>query len=662
MIGLGIDTGGTCTDAVLYDMETSAILSIGKTLTTREMLEEGIRNAISLLDKNNLKKVSFVSLSTTLATNACVENRGGRVKLLFIGLKAETVKEIYADYGFESIDDLYFIDGVPEGGFCQAVEPDWDKLYGMLDDFSGAESIGIVQYFPEWNNAAFEKKAREIFEKHFDVPVICGSELFSDINAVRRGAGTYLNIRLIPIIKKFLQAVKNVLAEIGLDVPVYVVRSDGSLMNEEFTKMFPVETLLCGPAASAMGGAWMANQPDALVVDIGGTTTDIAALKNGLPVTVAGGIKINGWKTFVKGIYVDTFGLGGDSAVRFKNNDIYLESFRVIPIAMVAQKYPYITTKLQALFDDRKKRKGFIYEGFVLQGRLNQAEKYSQHQIDLVEKLKSGPLMFEEVGQICGRFNIDACVQSLEKENIIMRFGITPTDFMHVRGDYTAYCTQAPEIAIQYLAKVCEMDKNALVEKLYDIFRKKLYCNIVRVLLEKSRDDYKNGLPKEVEKFVEMTYAMEHSDWVQPLFRTDLKIVGVGGPAHIFMAEVGRKLGSDVYIHENAKVANAIGTLAGRVSVSNFAEFTYCLEGEREGFRFFVNGVKKIISDYESVVMELEQYLKEKAAISAKARGAKGQMTYDVNIEPYSIDNTKGSQLIGGKVTVAGYAEILQER
>lgn len=659
MIGLGIDTGGTCTDAVLYDMETSSILSIGKTLTTKEKLEMGIKNAISLLNKNTLKKVSFVSLSTTLATNACVENRGGRVKLLFIGLKPEIVADVYTEYGFENINDIYFIDGVPEGGFCKPVSPDWDKLHEIIDYFTCAESIGIVQYFPEWNNGAFEKEAKKIFEEKFDVPIICGSELFSDINALRRGAGTYLNIRLIPIIKKFLQAVKFVLTEIGLDVPIYVVRSDGSLMNEEFTKNYPVETLLCGPAASAMGGAWMANESNALVVDIGGTTTDIAALKNGIPVTVEDGIKINGWKTFVKGMYVDTFGLGGDSAVRFRKNEIFLESFRVIPISMIAQEHPSITNKLQAILDDRKNRKEFIYEGFVLQGKLHNSEKYTPHQIELVKKLKSGPLMYEEVGEICGRFNVNQCVYNLEKENIIMRFGITPTDFMHVTGDYNAYNTEAAEIAIQYLAKVSGIERKYLVNLLYSAFKKKLYCNIVRVLLGRSTDEFKNGLPKDLDRFIEMTYYMDNSDWVRPMFQTDLKIIGVGGPAHIFMEEVGQKLGSDVFIHENAKVANAIGTLAGRVSVSNFAEFTYCIEGEKEGFRVFVNGVKKIIGNFDAAVIELEQYLKEKTKKAAKARGAKGEITYDVHIDTYNTENTVGSVLIGGKVTVAGYAEIL---
>ncbi|MDD2413949.1 MAG: hydantoinase/oxoprolinase family protein, partial [Eubacteriaceae bacterium] len=312
MIGLGIDTGGTCTDAVLYDLDRQHVLSRGETPTTKACLETGIARAIQKLDSATLQKIAFVSLSTTLATNACVENRGAAVKLLFIGVDEATVREQYQKYGFTCMDDLIFIDGIPPGGFCKPKAPDWDALEHQLDAFKGAEAIGIVQYFPEWNQGAYEKKARDILSQKTDVPIVCGSELFSDLNAIRRGAGTYLNVRLIPIIQSFLTAVKKVLNAMALPVPLYIVRSDGSLMSEAFAQSHPVETLLSGPAASATGGAWMSEAQNAIVVDIGGTTTDIALIQDGLPVTLKEGITINGWKTFVKGLFIDTFGLGGD--------------------------------------------------------------------------------------------------------------------------------------------------------------------------------------------------------------------------------------------------------------------------------------------------------------------------------------------------------------
>src|SRR5690606_30033303 len=106
--------------------------------------------------------------------------------------------------------------------------------------------------------------------------------------------------------------IKKSLAARGVKAPLVIVRSDGSLMSEEFSKVRPVETLLCGPAASVMGGIEITQEQNCLIVDMGGTTTDIAIVKNGVPVKAEEGISIGNWRTFVKGVYIETFGLGGD--------------------------------------------------------------------------------------------------------------------------------------------------------------------------------------------------------------------------------------------------------------------------------------------------------------------------------------------------------------
>ena len=113
MLGVGIDTGGTCTDAVIYDMESRKILCGGKALTTKENLEIGIANALDTLPPELVKQAESLALSTTLATNAAVENKGCRAKLLLIGFDPsimEHVKDIYASYGFRDMDQFIIID------------------------------------------------------------------------------------------------------------------------------------------------------------------------------------------------------------------------------------------------------------------------------------------------------------------------------------------------------------------------------------------------------------------------------------------------------------------------------------------------------------------------------------------------------------------------
>ena len=333
MIGIGIDTGGTYTDAVIYDLENKQILESAKSLTTKSRLETGITNVLEKLSQTALQSASFMALSTTLATNACVEGKGGRAKLIFIGVNPGTVDETYLSYGLPPSREIYFMDGDPADALRPEIKPDWEKFrQDIRTQFSDCDSIAVVQIHPKDNGAAYEKTAHRIITDELDVPCITGYELFHDLNVLRRGASALLNARLMPVMQDFFKAIKASLENLGLSLPIVIVRSDGSLMSQGFASTRPVETLLCGPAASVMGGVELADEENALIVDMGGTTSDIAIVKNHTPVTVREGIQIGIYKTFVKGLYVDTFGLGGDSAIRYENGNLYLDTERVIPL------------------------------------------------------------------------------------------------------------------------------------------------------------------------------------------------------------------------------------------------------------------------------------------------------------------------------------------
>lgn len=314
-IGLGIDTGGTCTDAVLYDFTQRRILAGAKSLTTKEDLALGIGAALDQLPVELLRRTERVALSTTLATNACVENKGGRAGLILIGGDRQVVEKNGNQYGLPSADHIYFLDAeLAEDGTVRR-EPDWERFRQESAAFlKGLEAAAVVSY-QGIRNPALEKQAQEIL-KESGVRAIGGHELFWDRNYIRRGASTLLNARLLPVIDTFLQAVDRTLMEREIHAPMVVVRSDGSLMSESFSRERPVETILCGPAASVMAGMHLAGCPDCLVVDMGGTTTDIALVRGGIPVKVSDGVTIGQWRTFVKSVDIHTIGLGGDSVVR----------------------------------------------------------------------------------------------------------------------------------------------------------------------------------------------------------------------------------------------------------------------------------------------------------------------------------------------------------
>lgn len=663
MIGLGIDTGGTCTDAVIYDSDLEQVLSTGKTLTTKRRLENGIANAIKMLDPDALSKVRFVSLSTTLATNACVENRGGRVKLLFIGADRKVLHQVYKEYGFDSLDDVLVIDGMPEGGFSDATPPDWNDLLEIMDAFADAEAIGIVQIYPQKNGGAFEQKAREILMEHYDVPVICGSELFTDRNIIRRGAGTYLNVRLIPVIQAFLNAVRNVLSDFGLNVPIYVVRSDGSLMKESFALEHPVETLLCGPAASALGGVHMSESDDALIIDIGGTTTDVAIIRDGIAMTVDGGIRINGWKTFVKGMFIDTFGLGGDSAVRYESQHISLSANRQVPIAMVCAEYPQVAEKLRRRANQLTWFDRYPYEGYVL---LHDPEDGSQSaaylndwQRTLIDALRKGPLMMDEIAEIDGRYQLDHKLATLEQNETIIRFGLTPTDMMHLRGDYDAYDTESARVAAGMLSKIIQIPEEALAERIYDAFVKKLVCNIERIMIERRVPEWNEEMPEAISAFLEKMYEKDPTGMSGMHFTSNLPIIGVGGPSHIFMDRAAGILGTHAELPEHARVANALGTLAGKIVVREIGEITYNPFGDPPGFRVFLGEEIRDLETFEEAATLLTDYLYEQTERKARERGARGKITITHKLDKKENLIMSSLMLHGGSVTVTAQGNII---
>ncbi|MBR3643830.1 MAG: hypothetical protein IKN57_10005, partial [Parasporobacterium sp.] len=217
MIGIGIDTGGTCTDAVIYDLDTKEILATGKTNTTKSNLEIGIGKALDQLPQDLLMQAESFALSTTLATNACVENKGSRAKLLFIGTNEgmiQQIQEILLQYGIDDLSQLIVLDAKPENMYSEPYDPDWEDLKRRSPElFSECDAIGIVQTYPDANGGRFELTALRILREELTIPLTIAYEISQETDILKVCASTLLNARLIPLITEFMKAVHNVMNE-----------------------------------------------------------------------------------------------------------------------------------------------------------------------------------------------------------------------------------------------------------------------------------------------------------------------------------------------------------------------------------------------------------------------------------------------------------------
>ncbi len=660
-IGIGIDTGGTYTDAVLYDFENKKILSHAKALTTREDLSVGIGNALDGLSGDLLKQAELISLSTTLATNACVEEKGGRAKLVFIGLDQKIFQDVGASYGLNDEKAVCFLDSEVGGNGEILKEPDWNGFENRCrEQFANCDAVGIVALHAMHNNAMQEKQAKQIVEGGLNIPVICGHELFSDINCVQRGASILLNARLVPVIKEFLISIKTALQKRNLIAPCVIVRSDGSLMSEEFTSLRPVETLLCGPAASVLGGITLTGRKNAVIVDMGGTTTDIALVKDGTPVQVKNGIQIGKWKTFVKGLFIDTFGLGGDSAVRYKNGKLYIDSVRVIPLCIASEKYPSITEKLGDLLGRGKTHDRFLHEFFVPVRDIGGNPNYDDFEKKFCEKLKDGPLSLEEAARTMGKDIYTFGVQRLEREGIVMRAGLTPTDIMHLKGDFSRCDSKASALGAQYIAECLGMPPEKLYDKVYGEVKLKLYFNIVRILLQNKYPHLeKKGLGPDIEMLITESYRRGDRGMIEFMFQTPSVLVGIGAPIHIFLPDVARALNTEYIVPEYANVANALGAVVGNVSAVCSIEIKPEMLPDKT-LLYTVYGKEKntVFTCQDEAEEEAARAAQAHAIAEAKRRGSGDDLNVTYEIIRNTCKTADGTMYLGSRAVATAVGRI----
>lgn len=664
-IGIGIDTGGTCTDAVAYDYESGVLLAKGKALTTRENLSVGIGKALDLLPQDLIRDAALISLSTTLATNACVENKGSRAKLLIFGLTDEFIRRFDAegDYGFK-YDSVRCIDTHGSADGLRIDEPDWDNVIAENGAWlADADALAAAELYAFNNGAPCERRMKQLTEELYGLPFVCASELTNNLEVLTRGATALLNARLLPIVREFIEAALSDFAARDCKAPVMVVRSDGSLMSAKLAFTRPVETILSGPAASVLAGRSFTGDKDYLIIDMGGTTTDVSVVHNKKPVMADSGIRIGGWQTYVKGVFVDTFALGGDSAIRMKNETLQIFPRRVMSICAAARRWPEIKAALEELVTDTRKSQFPIHEFLYLVREPADTKRYDKIELALIDTLRKGPCLLGNLQATAGidLYHLDS--ERLEAEGIVMRCGLTPTDFMHIKGDYTEYDGEASVLAARHLLRRLGREDTpeellALADEAYGLVGERLYMGLVRILLAQQYPaQFGNGLDAKTEFLARQGWANRGQD-EHPLFRymlgTKATLVGIGAPTHLFLPAVAKALGTEYLKPENAEVANALGALKADITATSSVEISKGLSSS--GHIYYVVHAPTGSTRFENYdeAIEAAKTASEQAALKeARARGALGELAVSTAVVQHTTKSKWGSDVELGCATVS---------
>jgi len=324
---IGVDVGGTHTDAVLFN--DGELIAAHKALTSAD-IESGVLAAVrEVLIQSSIAPtdVEMMTLGTTQFTNAVVERRSlSPVATIRIGAQSSSAMPAGAKWPEDihrTIAAAHMIDGGFDYDGAEITPLDEPALQNTITEIknSGLRSIAVTSVFATSNPTSEKQTASLILEAIPDARIALSHEL-GRIGIYQRENATILNAALLDLSEKVIAAFQSAFARLDLNCPLFISQNDGTLMAADFAKLYPVFTFSSGPTNSMRGAAFLSGVKDAMVVDVGGTTSDIGMLIDGFPRPSGSAVRVGGILTNFRMPDVLAVGLGGGSHVSDDGNKI----------------------------------------------------------------------------------------------------------------------------------------------------------------------------------------------------------------------------------------------------------------------------------------------------------------------------------------------------
>lgn len=616
---IGIDTGGTYTDAVVIDASRHKILTKAKAITTKGDLAigvgEALRIAVSGVANFNAASVKMISVSTTLATNAIVEGHGGAVALALIGFDEAMEARSGLASAFGVMPIKRFAGGHDHAG-REVEELDEKALRRWAAKLSSEVTAFAVASCFATRNAGHELRAADIIAAETGKPVTLSHQLADELDAPRRAQTAVLNARLVSRVSSLVEAVRSVMSALKLSCPLMLMKGDGSLATADVIARRPIETVLSGPAASLIGAQWLSGLDDFIMADMGGTTTDVGLLLGGSPRIAEQGAEVGAWRTMVKAIDLKTIGLGGDSEVHLlPGQALSLGPQRVVPVSLLAFRQLELIDLLKA--DLAETTGGSLLGKFLVLpfgARAKSAmQGLSVKEVEVLAQISESPLPLRRVAT--GSMGQRA-VASLRKKGLIQLCAFSPSDAAHVLKLQDNWNTEAAVLAAKIVSRFSSM--KAADEAQLDGFCRSVWeaavQGTIRIILnaafgEKLEGPLVNAVARGQEALGQVTVKL----------MPRVPVVAVGGPVKVYYGEAGRRLGCEVVFAPHFDVANAVGAASALVACSA----TLRIDGDGNGlFRLTGHGPPETFSTAADALEATEARATTIILDMAKSQGA----------------------------------------
>ena len=567
---LGIDTGGTYTDAVIFDETTSIVVAKAKAPTSHDDLAIGITAAIDkvlALADVPPEAIELVSLSTTLATNALVEGKGRSVCSVIIGFEPAALDRAGLSEAMGPDPVILLAGGHDSHGYeitpldLELLADEVDQIIDRVDAFAVTAQFSV-------RNASHELAAAALLRQRTHRPVTCSHQLSAKLNGPKRAVTAVLNARLISIVEELVDTTGQVLRARRIVAPLMVVRGDGSLVAAAFVRERPIETILSGPAASLVGAAHLTGLTDGVISDIGGTTTDIAVLRAGIPLISQEGATVGGYQTMVAAVAMDTHGLGGDSEVRHDERAagpvLLIGPRRVVPLCRLGLGHP---ERVRAMLEEQLCAEvPSEADGVMVWPALqrHRAPSLDATEAALVAALVGPPTPAADLVTSSTR---KRALARLVHRGLVHLASFTPTDASHVLGLQHDGDRAIAEMAADLFARRRDRLGRPIAAD-----GRELASMTVDGLVRRSAEAVlaaafvRDGMTAAAVSSPVVQAALDdRAGLVQVRVGLAAPLVALGASAATYYPRVGEMLRSQVIVPEHADVANAIGAVVGRV-------------------------------------------------------------------------------------------------
>jgi N-methylhydantoinase A/oxoprolinase/acetone carboxylase beta subunit len=539
---LGIDAGGTYTDSVLIRKSDGKIVCSNKALTTYPDPLEGIKKSVDGLDPEKLRLVSTVSVSTTLATNTILEKTGYPVGLILIG-----DYDIPVDSGLEN---YIMVQGGHDSNGEEVAALDLLAVEKFVLEIKDRVSAFAVSSYFSVRNPEHELRVKTLIQELTGLPVVCGHELAQSLGAYERGVTAYLNAQLLPVAEGFLKTVVSEIESRGLNPRIAMLRCDGSVVNMHEAMKRPIESVFSGPAASLLGASYLSGHETCTVIDVGGTSTDVSLIHKGLPHLSETGAIVGGWQTKVRALRMETSAMGGDSHIWVQSGNINIGPRRVIPLCRAAVIYPdFMNTLKKRWIPDRLKLDEHIQATKFFVRTEQKPVNLSREEGELLALIRNEPLSLKDVYWDRNILPSKRVMNSLIQKRLVQVIGFTPTDALHVLGEYDEWDAEASEIGATLLANFMGIDRYEFCLKVKRLFARNMARDLIAFLME--------GVDRaEVKKMLEGNFFAR--------LKVDIPVVLLGGPVRAYVDELKKLIDAEILVPEYSDVGNAAGALAGK--------------------------------------------------------------------------------------------------